>query len=85
MRPDPSVIDAIDPEMLFADGFDEALIGWAQRCGQPALAVYDAQQCVDILARDMPYDEAVEYFVFNIVGAWVGPNTPLFVNRWSDE
>ena len=30
-----------NPEALFADGLDEALVGMAVRCGQPVLAVYD--------------------------------------------
>jgi len=27
----------------------------------------------------MEYDEAVEYFDFNIKGAWVGETTPVFI------
>lgn len=73
----------IDEEMLMADGFDEALIGYAQRCGQPALAVYDRNKCIDIMVeRDgMSYEEAEEFFEFNVVGAWVGDRTPLFLCR----
>jgi hypothetical protein len=71
----------IDEEILMADGFDEALVGYAQRCGQPALAVYDRNKCVDLLVqRDgMTHEEAEEYFEFNVVGAWVGDRTPLFL------
>jgi len=33
-----------------------------------------------LMFRDeMPYDEAVEYIEFNVVGAWVGEQTPMFV------
>ena len=34
-----------NPDALFADGFDNALIGVARRCGQPSLAVYDREKC----------------------------------------
>ena len=27
----------------------------------------------------MSHEEAIEYFDFNIVGAWVGDETPIFV------
>ena len=32
-------------------------------------------------SRDgMSYDEAMEYFDFNVQGAWVGENTPIFLD-----
>ena len=68
-----------NPDALYADGYDEALAGIGRRCGQPDLAVYDANKIIDILARDMSEEEAVEFYEFNVVGAWVGPNTPVFL------
>jgi hypothetical protein len=71
-------------EMLFADGFDEAIVGVAERCSQPALVVYDAEKCIDILvSQGMDKTEAIEFFNFNTLGAWVGENTPLFL--WKPE
>jgi len=69
-----------NPEALFADGLDDALIGMARRCGQPTLAVYDYEKAVGIfMARDgMTYEDAVEWMEFNVVGAWMGPHTPLW-------
>jgi len=72
----------VNPEMLFADGFDEALIGTGDRFGfSGPVAVYDMDKCFEILVvRDgMEYEEAVEYFEFNVIGAWVGDGTPIFV------
>lgn len=70
-------------EALLADGFDAALIGVADRCGQPSLVVYDAQKCIEILIeRDgMTPEDAREFFEFNTLGAWAGQNTPLFLWR----
>ncbi len=69
-----------EEDLLLADGFDAAFIGTGERCGQPNIAVYDRDMCIDILANDMPYAEAVEYFEFNVAGAWVGEQTPIFVD-----
>jgi len=69
-----------NPEMLFADGFDEALMGFAERAGGLCVAAYDRSRCIDILARDMPREEAEEYFEFNVIGAWMGEQTPVFVD-----
>jgi hypothetical protein len=70
-------------EALLADDLDEALVGIGRRCGQPALAVYDCERIIDLLVtRDsMTRDEAAEFMEFNITGAWVGENTPIFLYR----
>lgn len=67
-------------EMLFADGFDGALIGFVERCATPPVALYDRAKCIEILMlRDtMSYEEAVEFFEFNTLGSWMGENTPAF-------
>ena len=75
----------INEEMLFADGFDDALIGYIERAGMPSIACYDKHKCIDILAEDMSYEDAFDYFYFNVVGAYVGENTPCFLTRTIDE
>ena len=68
-------------EILLADGFDDALVGYATRCGQPPIAVYDRVQCLAILiGRDgMTHADAEEFFEVNVAGAWVGRGTPCFL------
>lgn len=66
--------------MLKADGLDEAIIGVASRCGQPDLIAYSVTKCIEVLMRDgVSYEEALEHFDFNVAGAWVGPETPVWV------
>jgi len=73
---------ADDEELLFADGFDDAIIGVGNRCGQPPVIVYDRDKCIEILeARGMDLEQAEEYFAFNVAGAWIGDRTPMFVTR----
>lgn len=71
-------------DMLFVDGFDEALIGVVGRCGMNTVALYDTDKCIQILMeRDgMTCEEAVEYFEFNVSGSYVGDNTPCFANLY---
>ena len=66
---------------LTADGFDDCIIGIALRCGQPDLVVYDSAKIVDklVLRDGMTYEDAVEFFEYNILGAWVGEGTPLYM------
>ena len=65
-----------------ADGFEDAFIGIARQFGKP-FAVYDRQKCIDILVErdEMSYEDAEEYFQFNVEGAWVGENTPAFLEK----
>ena len=67
--------------MMKADGFDEAIIGIAQRCGSEDVLAYDAEKCLEILVEkdDMTQEEAMDYFSFNVSGAYVGEGTPIFV------
>ena len=85
---DPMTRDEIDQYLndigesaLLADGFEDALIGFGQRINEPLLAVYNYDKMVEILMfRDeMTYDDAIEYIEYNVVGAWVGEQTPMFV------
>ena len=84
----PRIVDFIydqigDTVAMTADGFDDANIGIGSRCGQPDLLVYDIDTALDILMdRDgMSYEEAQEYFSFNVQGAWVGEGTPIWLQR----
>ena len=73
-------------EALLADGFEEAFLGVSEVFGRPPLATYDRDKCIDILIqRDgMTYEEAEEYFDFNVTGAWVGENTPIYLTLWKE-
>ena len=66
--------------LLFADGFDDAIIGIAERIGMEPVVAYDIHKIIEILARDMPEEDAVEYFEFNILGAHMGERTPVFIS-----
>jgi hypothetical protein len=71
-----------NPEALWPDWFEAAYIGPARRCGQPTLAAFSVSKCIQILMeRDgMEYDEAMEFFDFNVAGAWCGPGTPIWID-----
>ena len=66
------------PELLTADGFDKAIVGVVHRMNTMAIC-YDKNKVIEILMEDMSYEDAIEYFEFNIAGAWVGESTPFFL------
>ena len=66
-----------DEECLLADGFNDAVIGIVY--GLEPKAVYSVKKIVDILMEDMSYEDAVEYFEYNVAGSYLGDKTPLYV------
>ena len=73
-------LSAYHDGLLFADGFDDAILGVAERIGMEAVVAYSTPKIIEILAREMSEDEALEYFEFNILGAYVGERTPIFIS-----
>lgn len=74
--------DDID-DILLADGFDDAFLGVVEGFGLERKACYDTEKCIEILMDDgeMRRCEAEEYFNFNVIGAYVGERTPIFLNK----
>jgi len=74
-------IAEINPDALFCDGFDDAILGLAERPNLGPVAAYSIETMLQIMVeRDgMTYEEAYEYFDFNIRCAWVGDNTPIYI------
>ena len=71
-----------ETKTLKADGFDSCVIGIGSRFGMPIpILVYDYEKCAQLLVdRDgMTIDEAYEYMEFNVLGAWVGAGTPMYI------
>mgnify|MGYP006057431325 CR=1 FL=1 len=71
----------IVPDALICDGYDEAIIGLAERKGMGPVVAYNKEKIIEILMqRDgMSYNDAIEFFEYNIIDAWVGEMTPVFI------
>jgi hypothetical protein len=72
-----------EPSYIKADGFDDCVIGLGFRFGNRGTIIYDQAKVIQKLINDseggMTEDEAFEYYEFNILGAYVGENMPIFV------
>ena len=69
-----------DTEFLKADGLDEAIIGIDSRTKK---VIYSKEKILEILMErdNMDRSEALEYFSFNIEGAYVGDKTPIYLEK----
>lgn len=72
-----------DVDLLQADGFDDAIIGvvFDNMNAVPRIA-YSTTKCLEILMKrdGMTEEEAIEYFDFNVQGAYMGEKTPIWVD-----
>ena len=71
--------EEVEEEIVIYDEFEDAIIGLADRFGMDTSVAYDYDKVIKILMEDMSYEEAVEYFDFNVIGGWVGDSTPVFI------
>ena len=86
-------ITEINPEALLADGFEDAIIGIGGQHGSKAVVIYDKDKCIEILEKQFsqdkdcenPYLDAIDYFGYNTECAYVGENTPIFMQRLNEE
>ncbi|MGV0949146.1 MAG: hypothetical protein ACOYB3_00640 [Azonexus sp.] len=81
-----------NPDMLFLGDiddptYDDALIGTIEIPCKGFVACYDYDKCVECLVATMGNDvedkhtAAIEWMDFNVTGASVGDNGPVFLHR----
>lgn len=70
-----------ESESLFADGFDDAILGVSVGISARETIVYDYDKCVEILMQrdNMSHEDAVDFIEHNTINAYVGEYTPIFV------
>jgi hypothetical protein len=68
-----------DETILLADGLESAFMGIGRQFTHP-IAIYSYKKTIKILMRQgMDREGAIEYFDYNIAGAFVGDQTPVFL------
>lgn len=65
--------------VLLSEGMEAAFLGIGYQFTKP-MAVYSKKKALTVLmTQGMTYEEAVEYFDFNVQGAYVGEQTPIYL------
>lgn len=73
------MVDGKNDWTMFADGFDDAIIGIDSTTQR---VIYSVRLCYEVLMErdDMDFDEAQEFFAFNVLGSYMGEKTPIWCN-----
>lgn len=71
----------LNPDAVLWDGFDEALVGIASQFNT-YLALYDYERMLAGLeVQGLDTFEAAEHLDYNVLGGYLGANTPLVLHR----
>lgn len=73
------------PELLVMDGHDNAIVGWCVADGTERLVYDSAVIRQNLVIQGMSWEEADEFYQFNIECAYLGPRTPLILQRLDEE
>ena len=79
-------LSELDPEILCADGYDEAIIGYSHVSGS-FRAVYDMEKmvCVFMRTNDTTREEAVSYLQYNCWDSVAGERNPIYIDLITNE
>tara|TARA_R110000824_G_scaffold136433_2_gene300038 strand:+ start:258 stop:521 length:264 start_codon:yes stop_codon:yes gene_type:complete len=72
--------ESYSEDLLFADGYDNAIVGVCVGFDSGRV-VYSVSKMIDICMKDdeMTHEDSVEWLEFNTFGAYVGENTPIYI------
>lgn len=68
------------PEVLVMDGFDSCILGVVEGAGMDTRVLYSTEKIINFLIEGgMSHEEALEFHLYNQAGAYMGENTPCFL------
>ena len=81
-----AIAESHGDDILFADGFDSAIIGVAIG-NDTGRVIYDCDKMVESFINEngCTYEEAIEFLEFNTFCAYVGEHTPIYLWRESEQ
>ena len=86
MKETQQVMKDSKDQTMFANGFDEAIIG-LDTSDEIFRVVYDIDKIIEISTKDdeTTEEDALEYFYNNIQGSYVGAGTPIYIHAGDHE
>ena len=78
-------------DTIFYDEFDAAFVGFGWQFSVGPVVVYDQERVMEILVAngdgesEDPEMDALEHFNFNVIGAYVGERTPIFLTHVGEK
>ena len=71
----------LNPSAAYPTGMEACIVGIGRRAAEPPLFVVSTARCIEhyMTADGMSREDALEFFEYNCVSAFVGEGTPIFL------
>ena len=66
-------------ESIVLDGFDDCIIGISEEFGNGSRIVYSKTKMLQKLMVGIDYEEALDFYYYNILGGYFGEQNPIFL------
>jgi hypothetical protein len=78
------LMEMLEDKAVTFPEFDSCVAGIVIRANGESVVCYDYHKVIAQLSLDMPEEDAVEHFYFNVVGSNLGEYTPCFLFKNPD-
>jgi hypothetical protein len=78
--------EEIGANPLYANGYDDCIIG-VGRIFHDYKIIYDTNKILHKMVEEqgMTTEEAIEFYEYNMVGAYMGEGTPIFLENHNEQ
>lgn len=73
------VINELAEGAVILEGFDDCIIGISEEFGNGPRIVYSKNKIIQKLMVGIDYEEALDYYYYNILGGYFGEQNPIFL------
>jgi hypothetical protein len=71
-------------DVLFADGYDDCIIGFDEASWRVVYSKYDVIRQLFISHDEWSESDCIEFAEYNIFGAYVGAKTPIWMEDFNE-
>lgn len=73
------VINELAEGAVILEGFDDCIIGISEEFGNGPRIVYSKNKIIQKLMVGIDYEEALDFYYYNILGGYFGEQNPIFL------
>jgi hypothetical protein len=73
------VINELAEGAVILDGFDDCIVGISEEFGNGPKIIYSKNKIIQKLMVGIDYEEALDYYYYNILGGYFGEQNPIFL------
>jgi hypothetical protein len=73
------ILDELAEGAIILSGYDDCIVGVSEEFGNGPRIIYSRKKIIEKLMVGIEYEEALEFYYYNIVGGFLGEQNPIFL------